>query len=188
MLVAGVDEVGRGPWAGPVVAAAVILPDKCSLVLTDSKKLTAAKREALAAQLSQQALVSIAEASVEEIDQLNIRQATLLAMRRALDGLPQQPELALIDGRDTLPDLPYPSQAVIKGDDKEPAISAASIVAKVYRDKLMLELAAEFPHYGWESNVGYGTTQHQAGLAEFGITPHHRKSFAPIQKLLQQAA
>lgn len=189
-ITAGVDEVGRGPWAGPVVTAAVILPPSFSALaaLNDSKKLSAAKRNELSAIILRECDCSIAQASVQEIDTLNIRGATLLAMRRALEGLRQTPQLALIDGRDTVPNAPCPTRAIIGGDGSEACISAASIIAKVYRDELMSQLAQQFPHFGWETNAGYGTATHQAGLAQFGVTEHHRASFAPIKKLLAQAA
>ena len=183
--VAGVDEVGRGPLAGPVVAAAVILdPARIPDGLRDSKKLTAARRDALALEIEATAQISIAEASVAEIDQINILQATFLAMRRALAGLPTTPAFALIDGNRMPPDLPCPARTIIKGDDLSVSIAAASIIAKVYRDRLMQDLAAQFPGYGWEKNAGYGTKQHLEALACLGVTPHHRRSFKPIHNIL----
>lgn len=189
-LIAGVDEAGRGPWAGPVVAGAVIFPnleisDRLRATLNDSKKLTAAKREALFDELrASNAIIGCGSASVEEIDTLNILQATFLAMRRAVGALSVRPEHALIDGNKVPPGLPCPAQAVIKGDALSLSISAASIVAKVTRDRLMTELAKEFPYYGWERNAGYGTKAHQDGLKAHGVCVHHRKSYAPIKRLL----
>ncbi|MBI1363313.1 MAG: ribonuclease HII [Proteobacteria bacterium] len=183
--ICGVDEVGRGPWAGPVVAAAVVLdmsrlPDG----LNDSKKLTAARRERLYDILMQTADISIAEASVAEIDRLNILRATFLAMERAVAGLPAKPDYALIDGNRIPAGLPCPAQSVIKGDGKVLSIAAASVVAKVHRDRLMARLAEEYPHYGWHTNAGYGTAAHQQGLDVAGVTPHHRRSFRPVQEYL----
>lgn len=183
--VCGIDEVGRGPWAGPVTAAAVILdPLSIPAGLNDSKKLTAARREMLFAEIMATATVSIASASVQEIDQVNILQATFLAMRRAVDGLATAPNFALVDGNKIPPGLPCKAQSVIKGDARSLSIAAASIVAKVTRDRLMCDLSATFPGYGWETNMGYGTKAHQAGLAKLGVTPHHRVSFKPIHKML----
>lgn len=179
-IVAGVDEVGRGPWAGPVVAAAVILPAQgIPNGINDSKKLSAKKREALYHILIEIADVSVAMASVEEIDQLNILAATKLAMQRAVAGLRQLPQLVLIDGNQSVV-MPCQVQTVVKGDSISLSIAAASIVAKVTRDALMSELAKHHPYYGWESNAGYGTKIHQDGLVAYGITEHHRKSFKPI--------
>ncbi len=186
LIIAGVDEVGRGPWAGPVVTAAVI-PGKnfdCNGI-QDSKKLSPQKREDLAERIRQQADVSIGSASVSEIDDLNILQATFLAMRRAVEGLSQSPGLVLVDGNKA-PDLPCPVQTVIKGDQISASIAAASIVAKVERDRLMSKLAEDYAGYGWERNKGYGTREHRDGLESHGITPHHRRSFAPIHKMLSE--
>jgi ribonuclease HII len=182
--VAGIDEAGRGPWAGPVVAAAAILdpatlPDSLLDHLDDSKKLTRKIREALFEELQGAAAIGVGMADIDEIDRINILQATLLAMRRALDNLPVQPDFALVDGN-RMPDLSCPCQTVIKGDGRSLSIAAASIVAKVTRDRLMGRLAEEFPGYGWERNAGYGTAEHKAALERLGITPHHRRSFAPI--------
>lgn len=192
--VAGIDEVGRGPWAGPVIAAAAILdpakmPADLTAALDDSKKLSARKREAVFARLSacEGVVWALGEASVAEIDDLNILQATFLAMRRAVASLPIAPAYALIDGNKVPPGLPCPAEAIVKGDGRSASIAAASILAKVSRDRIMLGLAAEFPDYGWDHNAGYGTADHQAGLAKKGLTPHHRKSFAPIRKLLTQS-
>ncbi len=188
--ITGVDEVGRGPWAGPVVAAAVVLDEAhIPAGLNDSKKLSAKKREQLAEQIHQTALaVNIVEVSPQQIDQLNIRQATLLAMRQAVQGLSTTADFAFIDGRDVPPELGCAAQSVIKGDGTVQSIAAAAIVAKVYRDQLMAQLHEDFPHYGWDSNAGYGTKTHQEGLAQHGVTQHHRQSFAPIKALVQQAA
>jgi len=184
-IVAGVDEVGRGPFAGPVVAAAVILdPDDYPEGMTDSKKLSKAKRELLFDQIMQKADVGIGEASVQEIDTYNILQATFIAMRRAVKNLKTTPDILLVDGnRD--PETGIPSQLIVKGDTLSLSISAASIVAKVTRDRQMCAFAAQYPHYGWERNSGYGTTEHRKGLSLFGVTPLHRRSFAPIRKILE---
>lgn len=184
-LVAGVDEVGRGPWAGPVTACAVVLdPSRIPDGLNDSKKLSAARRDALAVQILEVAEVSLGWASVEEIDQINIRQATFLAMNRAIAGLPRVPTHALIDGNAIPPGLPCPATCVVKGDGRSVSIAAASIVAKVRRDTLMKELAVMHPGYGWETNMGYGTAKHTDGLHHLGVTQHHRRSFAPIRNIL----
>lgn len=181
-MVAGVDEAGRGPWAGPVIAAAVILrPDQIPDGLNDSKKLSAAARERLFDQIQAVAQVGVGRASVEEIDQVNILQATLRAMARAVDALPAPPTAAIVDGNQT-PALPCPTQTVVKGDGKSLSIAAASIIAKVTRDRLMADLSREFPDFGWERNAGYGTAQHQKALEKLGVTPHHRRSFAPVRK------
>ncbi|WP_343035119.1 ribonuclease HII [Halovulum dunhuangense] len=185
--VCGIDEVGRGPWAGPVMAAAVILdPARLPDGLNDSKKLTARRREALAEEIAACALVGIGEASVEEIDRLNILQATYLAMSRAVAALPRTPAFALIDGNRIAPGLSCPARAVIGGDARSASIAAASIVAKVARDRLMAQLAQDFPAYGWERNAGYGVRVHAEALKTYGITPHHRRSFKPVHKILCQ--
>jgi len=180
-LVAGVDEAGRGPLAGPVVAAAVILDDLNPIQgLADSKKLTAPRRERLYDEIRAKALCcSIAEASVEEIDRLNILQATLLAMRRAVEGLRLKPAKALVDGN-RLPTLDVLAEAIVRGDALVPAISAASILAKVHRDRLCAELHQQFPHYGFAQHKGYGTAVHLAALQAHGACVHHRRSFAPV--------
>ncbi len=182
-LVFGVDEVGRGPLAGPVMAAAACLaPDAIPEGLADSKKVGRARREGIAAQLE---LVAIAEASVEEIDRLNILRASHLAMVRAVDALAKlvgNPAMLLVDGK-LLPAFGFPARAVVKGDAKVASIAAASIAAKVARDARMRELAGSHPGYGWERNMGYGTAEHIAGLGRLGVTLHHRRSFAPIAKL-----
>ncbi len=187
--VCGVDEAGRGPWAGPVVAGAAILdpetlPEDLRLGLDDSKKLKVDKREALFDRLKDHAIIAIGIASVEEIDRLNILQATMLAMTRALENLAVKPGMVLVDGN-RLPSLPCPGISIVKGDGRSLSIAAASIVAKVTRDAIMAELAISHPGYGWQHNAGYGTKKHQQGLAEFGITEHHRRSFAPIRRLLE---
>lgn len=184
-LVAGVDEVGRGPLAGPVIAAAVILDPSIKIEgLTDSKKLTEKKREALAIQIKQQALSwCIARAEPEEIDRINILQASLVAMQRAVEGLPIKPQHCLVDGN-KLPKLSCTAEAIVKGDLTEPAISAASIIAKVARDNEMCEMENLYPGYGFKQHKGYPTKAHQLALQEKGISPIHRKSFAPVKKLL----
>lgn len=186
--IAGVDEVGRGPWAGPVVACAAVLdqatfPSDLAAVLDDSKKLSAKKRAALLPRIMEAADFAVAEASVAEIDRLNILQASLLAMRRAVNALTPRPDAALVDGnRD--PGLVCPTNLVVKGDSKSLSIAAASIIAKEHRDRLMAELAADYPEYGWERNAGYGVKLHQEALNRLGPTPHHRRSFAPISRLI----
>lgn len=180
-LVAGVDEAGRGPLAGPVVAAAVILDELRPIAgLADSKKLTAARREALFDEIRAKALCcSIAEASVEEIDRLNILQATLLAMRRAVQGLRLKPTLVLVDGN-RLPVLDVQAEAIVKGDDLVAAISAASILAKVHRDRWCVQVHEQFPQYGFAGHKGYGTAAHLEALRLHGACPLHRSSFAPV--------
>ena len=184
-LVAGVDEAGRGPLAGPVVAAAVILDDLKPIPgLADSKTLSARQRERLSEAIHARALCfSVAQASVEEIDQLNILQATLLAMRRAVMGLRLKPHKVLVDGN-RLPTLDIMAEAVVQGDRKVPAISAASILAKVARDRWCLEIDAEYPLYGFAAHKGYGTAQHLAALQRHGATPWHRRSFSPVAQVL----
>lgn len=185
VLVAGVDEVGRGPLAGPVVAAAVILdPDRPIEGLDDSKKLTEARREVLAGLIRENALAwALGRAEVEEIDRINILQASLLAMRRAVLALEPGPEHALIDGNQC-PRLPCTSEPVVGGDGTVPAIGAASILAKVARDAEMVQWEAEYPGYGFASHKGYGTRQHLEALRKLGPTPLHRQSFAPVRELL----
>lgn len=182
-LVAGVDEAGRGPLAGPVVAAAVILDDLNPIAgLADSKKLTPLRRERLYDEIRAKALCcSVAEASVEEIDQLNILQATLLAMRRAVLGLRLKPVKVLVDGN-RLPTLDVLAEAIVRGDATVPAISAASILAKVHRDRWCADLDAQFPQYGFASHKGYGTAVHLAALRVHGACPQHRRSFAPVRQ------
>jgi ribonuclease HII len=186
-IVVGVDEVGRGPLAGPVVAAAVILPRKIPRILArevdDSKKLSLADRERLDLEIRRCAVVGVGEASVEEIDRLNILQAAFLAMRRAVAQLSVVPDIALVDGN-AHPGLPMPCQLVIGGDGIHLSIAAASIVAKVVRDRQMITLADLHPEYGWHTNVGYGTLAHRNALKRFGPTPHHRTSFAPVRECI----
>ena len=184
-LVAGVDEAGRGPLAGPVVAAAVILDElKPIRGLKDSKVLTALKRERLFDEIHAKALcLSIAQASVEEIDTLNILQATMLAMKRAVEGLRLRPNKVLVDGN-RLPQLRIQAEAIVRGDAKVKAISAASILAKVHRDRLCLELHREHPQYGFDGHKGYSTPEHLAALRAHGACPHHRRSFAPVRETL----
>lgn len=185
-VVAGVDEAGRGPWAGPVVAGAAILDCKnIPSGLNDSKKLSAARRTALFNEIIETAKVSVGLASVEEIDSLNILAATKLAMHRAVAGLGIAPALVLVDGNQA-PKLECLVQTVIGGDAKSLSIAAASIIAKVTRDRLMEGLSREHPHYGWEKNAGYGTRAHQDGIAKYGITEHHRRSFRPIREFLEK--
>ncbi len=184
-VIAGVDEVGRGPWAGPVTACAVILdPTNIPDGLNDSKKLSAKAREYLFSQIIETASVSIAHVSVEDIDRINILQASLLAMEKAIAGLITPADYALIDGNKTPRNLACPSEAIVRGDGKSASIAAASIVAKVTRDRMMVALSQQFPGYGWETNAGYGTKLHQEGLNALGVTPHHRRSFKPIHKIL----
>ncbi|MBP9904454.1 MAG: ribonuclease HII [Rhodoferax sp.] len=187
-LIAGVDEAGRGPLAGPVVAAAVILDDLKPIAgLADSKMLTEKKRERLFDEIRARALCfSVAQASVDEIDKLNILQATLMAMRRAVEGLRLAPKLVLVDGN-RLPSLPMRGEAVVKGDALVAAISAASILAKVTRDRLCLELDQQYPAYGFARHKGYGTAQHLAALKEQGACPQHRRSFRPVSEALASA-
>lgn len=188
LCIAGVDEVGRGPLAGPVTAAAVCLhPDRIPAGLNDSKKLTAARRAALAVEILAVADVCVAHASVEEIDSLNILWASHLAMRRAVAGLAQMADCVLVDGHIKVRDLACHCVPLVKGDARSLSIAAASIVAKVTRDRIMCDLAEVHPGYGWDRNAGYGTAQHQAGLRDLGITPHHRRSFKTIHNMLYQA-
>ena len=186
MNIAGVDEAGRGPLAGPVYAAAVILnPEKPILGLADSKKLTAKKREALAIEIKESALAwAIASSSVGEIDALNILQATMLAMQRACNSLAIKPDLILVDGNRVPINLPCVAKAIIDGDAIEACISAASILAKTARDEYCLHLHEQYPQYGFNQHKGYGTALHKANLIEFGPCPEHRRSFAPVKKLL----
>lgn len=182
--VCGVDEVGRGPLAGAVVAAAVILDPRDAIEgLADSKKLSERRREALFAEIKQRALAwAIGRADVDEIDRINILQASLLAMRRAVEGLPLLPQLALIDGNRVPTALPCDGRAVIGGDGVEPCISAASIIAKVTRDREMHDLDRRYPGYGLATHKGYPTRQHLAALVELGPSPVHRQSFGPVEK------
>ena len=180
----GVDEVGRGPLAGPVISAAIILnKEMIPEVINDSKKLSKKKREVINEELISQHSFAIGIASVEEIDKINILQASLLAMKRAVLNLNIKPQTILVDGN-KLPDLEYNMYPIIKGDSKSISIAAASIIAKVYRDKLMQDLSLQYPGYYWEKNSGYGTKQHLLALNNLGVTPIHRKSFAPIYNIL----
>ncbi len=183
-ILAGLDEVGRGPLAGPVMAAAVVLL-KPMPGLADSKTLSARRRECLADALhrSEDALIGLGAASIREIDELNILGATMLAMQRAMAHLPIRPDLALIDGNRT-PTLPCPANAIVGGDRKVPAIAAASIVAKVTRDKMMAELDRRHPGYGWSKNAGYPTAEHRRALQHLGVSRHHRLSFGPVKAVL----
>lgn len=188
-LLAGVDEAGRGPLAGPVVAAAVILDDRRPIRgLADSKTLTARQRERLHDQILARALCcSVAHATVEEIDTHNILQATMIAMRRAVEGLRLKPAKVLVDGN-RLPTLDVLAEAIVKGDARVKAISAASILAKVHRDRLCEELHLEFPHYGFAGHKGYGTPEHLEALKRHGACVHHRRSFSPVAAALARAA
>ena len=183
--VAGIDEAGRGPLAGPVVAAAVILPDGYELAgLNDSKQLSSKRRETLYAALMQDPRVkkSVAQASVEEIDRLNILRATHLAMARAAQALTPLPQMCIIDGL-PVPNFPLPARNLVKGDARCLSIAAASILAKVTRDHIMQELDAQFPAYGFARNAGYGTREHLEAIRTHGITVHHRRSFAPVAQM-----
>jgi ribonuclease HII len=185
--VAGVDEVGRGPLAGPVVAAAVVLdPDNIPDGLNDSKQVTAKRRDALFDQLMAVADVCIAEATVAEIDEHNILRASHIAMMRAIAGLSAPADFVLIDGNQTPRGLITPSQTIVKGDTRSQSIAAASIVAKVWRDRLMVDLAQQHPGYGWDTNAGYPTAVHKKALLTLGVTPHHRRSFKPVHNILYQ--
>ena len=186
LLICGVDEVGRGPLAGPVVAAAVILDPKRPIDgLADSKKLSEKRREDLFVQICEQATAwSLGRAEVDEIDTINILQASLLAMQRAVEGLSPEPAHALVDGN-RIPKLNCPARAIVGGDDLEPCISAASIIAKVTRDREMIAMDAVFPGYGLARHKGYPTRQHMQALCELGVTPLHRRSFAPVRKIIE---
>ena len=189
-FIAGVDEAGRGSWAGPVVAGAVILEaDKLIPLLRsgldDSKKLTSRKRQKLFDILPTCASIGVGIADVNEIDKLNILEASLLAMTRAISDLPQKPGYVMVDGN-KVPDLPCPGEYVVKGDSRSISIAAASIVAKVTRDNIMVNLAKTFTGYGWERNAGYGTQEHKLALERLGVTEQHRKSYAPIIKILSK--
>ena len=181
----GVDEAGRGPWAGPVVAAAVILPeDFVTDRIDDSKKLSKKNRDILYENITNNADFGLGFSTVTEIDKLNILQATLLAMKRAVDNLNNVPVKALIDGNIIPKDLPCVAECIVKGDTKVVSIAAASIIAKVARDRFMTELAQFYPGYGWERNFGYGVKEHQQALKTLGVTSEHRRSFKPIHKML----
>ncbi|MDA3887439.1 MAG: ribonuclease HII [Allgaiera sp.] len=185
--IAGVDEVGRGPLAGPVTACAVVFdPANIPEGLRDSKMLSARRRDALHDAILAVAEVSVAHASVEEIAEINILRASHLAMLRAIAGLARPPDQVLIDGNMIPRGLKLPAQAVVKGDAKSLSIAAASIVAKVVRDRLMVDLAQQHPGYGWERNAGYPSPAHKQAIRDLGITPHHRRSFKPIHNILYQ--
>lgn len=183
-VVAGVDEVGRGPLAGPVMAAAVILdPMRIPEGLNDSKKLGIKRRETLYEQILDVADVGFGEASVEEIDEINILQASHLAMERAVQALSERPDYVLVDGKQIPRRLNIRAEGIVKGDAKSVSIAAASIVAKIRRDRLMESLAQQFPGYGWERNMGYPTKEHKTALVNLGVTPHHRRSFKPVHNI-----
>lgn len=184
-IVAGVDEVGRGPLAGPVTAAAVVLAEGVDLSgLNDSKKLPGKRREILALRIMEACDWAVGHASVEEIEELNILRASHLAMCRAVSGLRKPPCLALIDGNMLPRDLAVPGQAVVGGDGRSLSIAAASVVAKLLRDRIMEDLAQQHPGYGWEANAGYPTKAHRQALLDLGVTPHHRRGFGPVHKIL----
>ncbi|MBA4492239.1 ribonuclease HII [Paracoccus sp. S1E-3] len=183
--VAGVDEAGRGPLAGPVTAAAVMLdPQRLPAGLNDSKKLGVKQREKLAAEIRACADWAVVHVWIDEIDRLNILRASHAAMCRAIDQLPTRPDLALIDGNLLPRNLPVPGRAVVKGDALSLSIAAASILAKTARDAVMVDLAQQFPGYGWDRNAGYPTPDHKRALLELGVTPYHRRSFAPVHNIL----
>lgn len=187
LRIAGVDEVGRGPLAGPVVAAAVILdPQAIPEGLNDSKKLSARRRAYLEREVLRSAHVGIAQASAAEIDEHNILRASHIAMMRAVDALDVRPDFLLIDGNLLPSGLDLPGQAIVKGDGRSVSIAAASIMAKMRRDRLMVDLAQQHPGYGWEKNMGYPTKQHREALRDLGVTPHHRRSFKPVHNILYQ--
>lgn len=193
-LIVGVDEAGRGPWVGPVVAGAVVFLKKkvdpyLLAHLNDSKKISAKMREKLFELIKEESLkgnlaFGIGQASAQEIDEMNILEATFLAMRRAVQNLKIKPDMALIDGNRTPKDFVCPTKCIIKGDALSCSISAASIMAKVYRDRLMQEMARIYPGYGFEKNAGYGTKEHIEGLKKYGVTPEHRKSYKPIKEMV----
>lgn len=189
-IVAGIDEVGRGPLAGPVVAACVYIPDTSHVWLdqvTDSKKLTKKKREYLAPLIQQHCIWSVAEISPQIVDEINILQATMRAMEMVGHQIDIIPDIIYVDGNRIPSNLPCTAEAVIKGDSKIKEIGCASIIAKVHRDKIMEQLANEFPHYGWETNAGYGSKKHLDAIQQYGVTTHHRQSFAPIKYMISDA-
>ncbi|MEM1131504.1 MAG: ribonuclease HII [Pseudomonadota bacterium] len=184
LIICGVDEAGRGPLAGPVVAAAVILPDNHDIAgLADSKKLSAKRRAELDIQIRSQCAFGVGVGEADEIDRINILQATMQAMIRAVDAISGSFDRVHVDGN-RLPEWPHKAEAIIGGDASDPAISAASIIAKEHRDRLMAELAGEDDLYGWRRNKGYGTKEHMAALETYGATPQHRRSFAPVARAL----
>lgn len=183
-IILGVDEAGRGPLAGPVVAAAVILPHDITIDgLNDSKQLSPKKRKALETIIKDSAVYGIGISTVQEIDQINILQASMLAMKRAAENVDRHFDHILVDGN-KLPQWDYAATAIVGGDAKHPQISAASILAKELRDRMMCDLAVQFPQYGWDRNKGYGTALHMEGLKKYGPTQHHRRSFAPVSQML----
>ena len=184
-LTAGVDEVGRGSWIGPVFSAAVILKKSINKnLLKDSKKISAKERKKLANYIKKNSIYSVGKASIKEIDKLNILQATLLSMKRAINNLKHKPNIILIDGTHAPKNLGYQYKTIIRGDEKIPAISAASIIAKVARDRYITRLAKNYISYGWHTNFGYGTKKHLDAINKFGVTNHHRKSFKPMHNIL----
>ena len=184
-LIAGVDEAGRGSWIGPVFSAAVILKSTINKkLIKDSKKLTKKKRTELASYIKKNSTYSISQASMQEIDKLNILQATLLSMKRAINNLKHKPNIILIDGTHVPKNMSYHFKTIIRGDEKIPAISAASIIAKVARDRYITRLAKNYISYGWHTNFGYGTKKHLDAINKFGVTNHHRKSFKPMHNIL----
>jgi len=184
-LIAGVDEVGRGSWIGPVFSAAVILKKNINKnLLKDSKKIPAEERKKLANYIKKNSIYSVGKASIKEIDKLNILQATLLSMKRAINNLKHKPNIILVDGTHAPKNMEYHFKTIIRGDEKIPAISAASIIAKVARDRYITRLAKNYISYGWHTNFGYGTKKHLDAINKFGITNHHRKSFKPMHNIL----
>ena len=184
-LIAGVDEVGRGSWIGPVFSAAVILKKNINKsLLKDSKKISSKERKQLAKYIKKNSIYSISKASIKEIDQINILQATLLSMKRAINKLRHKPNIVLIDGTHAPKNLRYKCKTIIRGDKKIPAISAASIIAKVARDKYITKLAKDYVSYSWHTNFGYGTKKHLEAITKFGVTTHHRKTFRPVYNIL----
>ena len=184
-LTAGVDEVGRGSWIGPVFSAAVILKKNINKnLLKDSKKIPAKERKKLANYIKKNSFYSISKASIKEIDKLNILQATLLSMKRAINNLKHKPNIILIDGTHAPKNLSYQYKTIIRGDEKIPTISAASIIAKDARDRYITRLAKNYRSYGWNTNLGYGTKKHLNAINKFGVTIHHRKSFKPMHNIL----
>ena len=184
-LIAGVDEVGRGSWIGPVFSAAIILKKNINKnLLKDSKKISAEKRKKLANYIKKNSIYSVGIASIKEIDKLNILQATLLSMKRAIDNLKHKPNIILVDGVHAPKNTGYHFKTIIRGDEKIPVISAASIIAKVARDRYITRLAKKYISYGWHTNFGYGTKKHKDAINKFGITNHHRKTFKPMHNIL----
>jgi ribonuclease HII len=184
-LTAGVDEVGRGSWIGPVFSAAVILKKGINKnLLKDSKKIPAKERKQLANYIKKNSIYSVGKASIKEIDKLNILQATLLSMKRAINNLKHKPNIILVDGVHAPKNMDYHFKTIIRGDEKIPAISAASIIAKVARDRYITKLAKNYISYGWHTNFGYGTKKHLDAINKFGVTNHHRKSFMPMHNIL----